>query len=100
MGYLDLEISDENVEYLNEELSRPRNGGFQYWFSFPNGYAGSVVKGPFTYGGDVDLWELAVMDGKTMSVCYSTPITDDVLGYLTDAEVNHYLDQIRALPIK
>ncbi len=97
---LNLEISNENRKYLNEELSGPRNGGIQYWFSFPNGYAGSVVKAPFTYGSDEDLWELAVMNDETRSVCYSTPITDDVLGYLNDDEVNHYLDRIKALPIK
>ena len=96
----DLMVSEENEEYLDEERSRPRNGGFQYWFSFPNGYAGSVVKGPWTYGGDQDLWELAVMDNRTGGLCYDTPITNDVLGYLTDEDVDSYLNQIKALPAK
>ena len=100
MRNLDLIVSEENKEYLDEEQSGPRNGGFQYWFSFPNGYAGSVVKGPYTYGGDKDLWELAVMDDNTKDLCYDTPITDDVLGYLTDNEVDDYLSEIKALPAK
>lgn len=55
MRHYDLEVSDANKEYLNEERSRPRNDGHQYWFSFPNGYAASVIKGPYTYGGELDL---------------------------------------------
>lgn len=100
MRHYVLMVSEENDEYLNEEQSRPRNGGYQYWYSFPNGYAASVVKGPWTYGGDQDLWELAVMDDHEGDICYDTPITDDVLGYLTDEEVDNYLNQIKALPAK
>lgn len=97
---LHLVVSEENKKYLKEEQSRPRNGGYQYWFSFPNGYAASVIKGPYTYGGELDLWELAVMDDNTKGLCYDTPITDDVLGWLEDEEVNDYLNQIKALPAK
>ena len=97
MSRYDLEVSDANQEYLNEERSSPRNGGFQYWFSFPNGYAASVVKGPFTYGGELGLWELAVMNDSTQDLCYDTPITDDVIGYLTDQEVDELLNAIKAL---
>ena len=97
---LHLIVSEENKKYLDKEQSGPQNCGFQYWFSFPNGYAGSVVKGPFTYGGTQDLWELGVMDDNTKHLCYDNPITDDVLGYLTDNEVNDYLNQIKALPAK
>lgn len=100
MRLFGLMVSKENKEYLNEKLSGPRNAGIQYWFSFPNGYAGSVVKGPFTYGGDQDLWELAVMNDSTRDLCYDTPITDDVLGYLTDEEVDDYLTKIKELPAK
>ena len=100
MRHFNLIVSEENEAFLNEEQSGPRNGGFQYWFSFPNGYAGSVIKGPYTYGGNRDLWELAVMDDNTRDVCYDTQITDGVLGWLKDEAVNYYLDQIKALPAK
>jgi len=45
----------------------------------------------------VGLWELAVI-GKDGSLCYDTPITDDVLGYLTEEEVNNTLVLIEQLP--
>lgn len=46
-------------------------------------------------GGERRLFELAVMeDGR---VCYDTPITDDVLGYLPVVGVISILDKIRDL---
>lgn len=39
-----------------------------------------------SYGGDEGLWEVALI-GPTGDICYDTPVTDDVLGYLTDDEV-------------
>lgn len=100
MCHYELSVCEELLNYLNEERSSPRNGGYQYWFSFPNGYAASVIKGPYTYGGELDLWELAVMDDSTQDLCYDTPITDDVLGYLSDSSVESYLWQIFGLPAK
>ena len=39
-----------------------------------------------SYGGDEGLWEVALM-GPAGNIRYDTPVTDDVLGYLTDDEV-------------
>lgn len=75
--------------------SNPINGGIQYKASFPNGYGASIVKHSFSYGGNSGLWELAVL--KDGMLCYDTPITDDVLGYLSEKEVNELLDKIEAL---
>lgn len=67
----------------------------QYKVTFPNGYTGSVVQGRYTYGGPQGLWELAVVrDGQ---VVYDTPITDDVLGWLTESQVIEVLRAIEAL---
>lgn len=67
----------------------------QYKVTFPNGYTGSVVQGRYTYGGPQGLWELAVVrDGE---VVYDTPITDDVLGWLTESQVIEVLRAIEAL---
>lgn len=46
-------------------------------------------------GGREGLFELAVMENGR--VCYDTPITDDVIGYLTVADVISILDKIRDL---
>lgn len=76
--------------------SNPLNGGIQYHFKADNGYGASIVKHDFSYGNLQDLWELAVI-GKDGNLCYDTPITDDVLGYLTEEQVNSTLVKIAEL---
>lgn len=75
-------------------------GGQQIIMRFPNGYGASIVRGPFTYGGNEGKFELAVIKfaGKGWSLDYDTPITDDVLGYLSPEEVLNTLSEIQALP--
>lgn len=64
---------------------------------FPNGYAASIVIGDHTYGGRDGLYELAVLD-KNGQITYDTPITNDVVGYLSPDEVNELLVKIKNLP--
>ena len=71
------------------------NSGVQKVYEFDNGYGASVIMGPHTYGGTKGLWELAVLANGEL--CYDTPITNDVIGRLTEAEVNKYLKQIKEL---
>lgn len=64
--------------------------------TFSNGYTASVVKGDHTYGGSRGLYEMAVMyDGKLV---YDTPVTNDVLGHLTEGDVTEILNEIACLP--
>lgn len=63
---------------------------------FPNGYGASIVQGEYTYGGKDGLYEIAVF-GKDGHISYSTPITDDVLGYLSEEEVEKTLIDIKNL---
>ncbi len=70
-------------------------GGLAYEFKFENNYGASIIKHKFSYGNDDDLFELAVLyDGK---ITYSTEITEDVLGYLTNDDVMFYLSEIKGL---
>jgi hypothetical protein len=62
---------------------------------FDNGYEVSVVKSPYSYGGDKGLYELAIF--KDDEICYDTPITNDVLGYLSDKDVTEVLIKIQQL---
>lgn len=78
-------------------VTRPCYGGVQHKFEFENGYGASVVRHSFSYGGDVGLWELAVLDAAG-DLDYSTPVTSDVLGRLSEVEVADALDEIAALP--
>jgi len=81
------------------------NNGEQFLFKAPNNYGASIVKHDFSYGNKQGLWELAVVkyeenetNVQNFSLCYTTPITDDVLGWLTEEQVNETLDKITALP--
>ena len=77
------------------------NGGVQFLARFHNNYGASIVQHTFSYGKEEGLWELAVIvytDDKKWSITYNTPITSDVLGYLTEADVNSTLEQLAALP--
>lgn len=71
-------------------------GGVQAKIQFPNGFGASVVKTPFSYGGSNGQYELAVL-GQDGRITYDTPVTDDILGYLSEAAVNESLQKIQSL---
>ncbi len=60
---------------------------------FDNGYGISVIIGRCFYSNGIDTYEVAVMKGD--SICYSTPITDDVMGRLTAEQVTEIMKQIQ-----
>ena len=62
-------------------------------YEFPNGFGASVISDG--YGSEQGLYELGVLHHGHLT--YKTPITDDVLGSLTEAEVEQRLDEIAAL---
>ena len=68
--------------------------GVQYKYAFPNGYGASVIRHEFAYSG-VDTFELAVTHHGQL--CYSTHITNDVLGYQTMQQIADTLDAIEQL---
>ena len=73
----------------------PFTGNEQWVFAFENGMGASVITGEYTYGGSSGLWELAVFsDGH---ICYHTPLTDDVIGWLSELEVTSLLDEIQKM---
>ena len=75
------------------------NGGVQLLFFFKNGYGASAVQHDFSYGHEDGLWELAVLRGSADDwvITYDTPITSDVIGFLSKPEVDNYLAKIEAL---
>jgi hypothetical protein len=90
-------MSDNN-KFLTQN-SKDRFG-IQKLYSFPNGYGASVVKHEGSYGGGKGLWELAVINNISedgFDICYDTPITNDVIGWLNDPEVDRLLYLIRDL---
>lgn len=73
-------------------------GGERHTYKFSNNYGASVIRNGMSYGGDKGLWEVAVLD-KNGYICYDTPITSDVIGYLTWKGVEKILKKISKLPL-
>lgn len=101
------EYHNKLYQYNSESLYLERN---QWVFKFDNGYGASVichyivpkkgVKYISTHGSKEKPFELAVLcnfyeDGYELT--YNTPITNDVIGYLTEKEVEEYLEKIENL---
>ena len=70
-------------------------GGIQKTYEFDNGYGASVIRHQGSYGYAQGKWELAVLEGGEL--CYTSPITDDVIGHLSEDEVELILKQIEEL---
>lgn len=77
------------------------NGDIQKIYRFENGYGASVVKSRYSYGGKAGFWEIAVIefngDNDDYELCYNTPITDNVIGWLAEGAIDGYLEQIKNL---
>ncbi len=87
-------FKDLDFEEINEA---PFMVGKKSRMMFENGYGVSVVSHTYSYGGKDGKYELAVLDSNG-DLTYDTPITNDVIGYLTEDEVTDYLAQIQELP--
>lgn len=74
----------------------PDGVGIRTRVQFKNGYGASIVKHERSYGGNEGLYELAVL--KNDRICYDTEITQDVLGWLSEAQVEDTLNRIQNLP--
>ena len=61
---------------------------------FDNGYGVSVVSHTFSYGGKNGLYELAVLDSDG-NLTYSTEVTSDVLGHLTEENVTEHMIEVQ-----
>lgn len=75
-------------------------GGTHKIFKFNNMYGASIIKHKYSFGGDENLWELAIIkfqDDDKWNIVYDTKLADDVIGYLTDEDVCCYLEQIKNL---
>mgnify|MGYP001453667541 FL=1 len=70
--------------------------GDQWLFKYDNGYGASVVQHSGSYGGQNGLYEIAVLDSNG-EMSYTTPITDDVIGYADEVKLYETLDRIKSL---
>lgn len=87
MNFGDLEFRDRESGIM----------GTQARVDFENGYGASVISGPYFYTDAENPYEVAVM--LNGSLCYDTPITNDVIGYCNEQRVTELLAEIEALPV-
>ncbi len=78
-------------------VPRAHTGGIQAIMSFPNGYGISVIRHSFSYGHQDGLYECAVLSADG-SLCYSTPVTSDVIGHCSPDDITRIMGEIAALP--
>jgi len=74
--------------------------GSQATVHFTNGYGASVITGKGSYGGDMGLYELAVLEiteDYSWDICYDSGLTEDVIGFLNEEQVTSILKQIEEL---
>ena len=101
MKNLCLKLNDEFKDFVTErtewnDIFNSDRKGIRYKICFPKvGYGASVIKLPGSYGYENDLWELALLSNYNSvgnwNLEYTKLGNDDVLGNLTDNEVNKVL---------
>lgn len=86
-------FEDLEFEQLNDE---PYMVGKKSRMHFDNGFGVSVVSHTHSYGGRDGLYEVAVLD-KDGLLTYETPVTSDVIGYLSEEDVTDVMKQVQEL---
>ena len=86
--FKDLQFVRHNDRYTN---------GIRARLFFPNGYGVSVISNNYSYGGREGLYETGVLD-TAGDLCYSTPVTDDVIGWLSEDDVSRVMKEVQELP--
>ena len=86
-------FEDLEFEQLNDE---PYMVGKKSRMHFDNGFGVSVVSHTHSYGGRSGLYEVAVLD-KDGLLTYETPVTSDVIGYLSEEDVTDVMKKVQEL---
>jgi hypothetical protein len=86
-------FEDLEFEQVNDS---PYMVGKKSRMHFNNGYGVSVVSHSYSYGGRDGLYEVAVLDSDN-NLTYETPVTNDVIGYLTEEDVSNVMKQVQEL---
>lgn len=80
------------------------NSGYQMIVKFDNGFGASIINNIYSHTRNDQEFELAVIEktGEEQNeweLCYTTYITDDVIGYLPEKEVIEILYKIKDLKV-
>lgn len=88
--------NNANIRYIKTTWSNEPPRGTVTQVMFTNGHGISIAQNEMTYGNESGLFEIAVLD-ENGDLDYSTPITNDVIGWLTWEDVIAYFDKVAAL---
>ena len=91
-GYYQLLLALVRLEHEMD----PDFAWYEKRMSFENGYGASIICKPVSNGGDAQMFEIAVF--KFGRLCYDTPVSYDLEGYLDFEDVIKVLHEIRELP--
>jgi len=100
LNELNITTPGAEVEYIFDDVL----GGERYVVSFPNSYGASIIRNPMSYGSQAGKYELGVIHNYPKNIadywplCYRTPITNDVIGWLSPEDVYNLLVKISELP--
>lgn len=82
------------MKTFKDLIFEPRKiGGYQAVLNFENGYGVSVLFGDIYYSDGVTTYELAVLQNGHL--CYDTPITSDVLGYIYQSDITAIMQTLQ-----
>jgi hypothetical protein len=84
---------------LNFQPHPSWSDGVQARHFFNNGYGISVIRSQYSYGGSKGLYEAAVLKGEkgNYTLYYESEITDDVLGFQSEEQIESVLSEIEKL---
>lgn len=87
-------------KYLIYQGEDPSGEGTQEIYRFENNFGASVVSTPYSYGGGKGLYELAIIkfygeECEDFDLTYSTPLSNDVIGFLMKEDVLEILEKIK-----
>ena len=87
---------------MQDDLTGMTHARVEMKLFFENGFGISIVRHPYSKGNKAGLFEIAVLSGTAehWNLTYDTPITDDVLGWLSWAEVQNHIGRVALLESK
>lgn len=90
-------VSEKIQDYIVSADSNTR-GGVQIVFRFENNLGASVINHNGSYGVELAVAKFNSEDNDDWDICYTTPITSDVIGYIeTEDELISLLNSIKNL---
>ena len=95
---MNLELKIKKKDFPVRIRNKNRDGleGIAYRIRLNDRYEVDVIKDAYSYGHEVDKWEIGLVDtlnDRLVWLGYDFGIQDDIIGYLTDEEVEEWIEK-------